>query len=117
MHYLDWVAVFVARVEPSDAGEARRRKRHHHNGWLPMQTGKSSEQGGKSDTNEALLNSLTTLVRTNGAAVSHLGARRVVMSKFVDAVLRHLTAAQCAAVTKSLRCGVYRCLTPLRISL
>ncbi len=82
-----------------------------------MQTGKSSEQGGKSDTHEALLNSLTTLVRTNGAAVSRLGARFVVMSKFVDAVLRHLTAAQCAAVTKSFRYGVYRCLTPLRISL
>ncbi|CAB3807812.1 hypothetical protein [Paraburkholderia caffeinilytica] len=71
-----------------------------------MLTGRSSEQGGKSDTPEALLNSLTTLERTNGAAVSHPGARLVVVSEFVGPVLWHLTAAPCAAVTKLFRCRV-----------
>lgn len=55
---------------------------------------------------DALLKSLTILVTSNGHAISRFGAQVVVMSKFLDATFPHLTATQCAEITKSFRHGI-----------
>jgi hypothetical protein len=54
----------------------------------------------------ALLKSLTTLVMSNSNAVSRFGARTVVLTKFLDATLPHLTASQCADIVRSFRRGI-----------
>ncbi|WP_063769066.1 hypothetical protein [Paraburkholderia heleia] len=47
-----------------------------------------------STSDEMLLNSMTALVSAHGKAISRFGASVVVMSKFVEAVLPQLSAAQ-----------------------
>ncbi|MFM0618170.1 hypothetical protein PQR37_29365 [Paraburkholderia nemoris] len=51
----------------------------------------------------ALLKSLTTLVASNSETISSFGAQIVVMGNFLDATFPHLTAVQCAKITKSFR--------------
>jgi hypothetical protein len=50
--------------------------------------------------------SWATMVEEYGDAVSRIGARMVVLCKFVDAVLPELTAAQCTQIDQSFRRGV-----------
>lgn len=55
---------------------------------------------------DALLQSLTTLVMSNGKAVSRFGAQVVVMKNFIDATIPHLTATQRAEIAKAFRQGI-----------
>ena len=55
---------------------------------------------------DVLLKSLTTLVASNGNAISSLGAKTVVLTKLIDATFPHLTASQCTAISKSFRNGI-----------
>ncbi|HEV3426192.1 MAG TPA: hypothetical protein VG105_20855 [Paraburkholderia sp.] len=49
---------------------------------------------------DALLSSLSTLVATNGKAMSRFSAQVMVMKQFLAAAFPNLTAAQCAEITK-----------------
>lgn len=53
-----------------------------------------------------LVGSWAEMVEGYGEAVSRIGARMVVLCKFVDAVLPQLTAAQCDEIDRSFRRGV-----------
>ncbi|PXW17528.1 hypothetical protein [Paraburkholderia caballeronis] len=55
---------------------------------------------------ELLLQSMTTLVNSHSKAVSRFGASVVVMSKFIEAVLPLLTAAQIESLLASFRARV-----------
>ncbi|KAE8758432.1 hypothetical protein FSO04_18760 [Paraburkholderia madseniana] len=52
---------------------------------------------------DALLTSPTNVVSSNCKAVSRLGAQVVVMCKLLDTTLPHLTATQCAEISKAFR--------------
>lgn len=49
---------------------------------------------------------MSEVVLSNTEAMARLGARDVVMSRFLDAALQHLTASQCTEITKLFRCGI-----------
>jgi hypothetical protein len=53
-----------------------------------------------------ILDRLNQFVTSNTTAVSTLGARVMVLGKFLDAALPHLTVLQRVAVTRSFRQGV-----------
>jgi len=53
-----------------------------------------------------VLNQMSELVTANTKTIGVLGARAIVLGKFFNAVLPHLTTAQCVEVTKSFRKGV-----------
>ncbi|MEX3956695.1 hypothetical protein [Trinickia sp. EG282A] len=53
-----------------------------------------------------MVGSWAEMVEGYGEAVSRIGARMVVLCKFVDAVLPQLTAVQCADIDQSFRRGV-----------
>jgi hypothetical protein len=55
---------------------------------------------------DALLQSLTTLVMSNGKAVSRFGAQVMVMRNFIDVALPHLTTTQRAEIAKAFRQGI-----------
>jgi len=53
-----------------------------------------------------MLGKMAQLVTANTKTVSALGARAMVLGKFLDAVLPYLTTSQRAEVTKSFRQGI-----------
>lgn len=55
---------------------------------------------------DALLQSLTDLLMSNGKAVSRFGAQVVVMRKFIDATFPLLTATQREEIAKAFRHGI-----------
>lgn len=55
---------------------------------------------------DCIAGSWADMVEEYGDAVSRIGARMVVLCKFVDAVLPQLTAAQCTEIDRSFRRGV-----------
>ena len=57
------------------------------------------------NANDAL-DSMARAVNANSRAVSLLGARAIVLSKFLEAILPQLTAAQRTAAIMPFRCGV-----------
>lgn len=52
------------------------------------------------------LEAWANLAEENGKAISRIGARTVVLCKFVDAVLPQLTAAQCRQIDPLFRQGI-----------
>ncbi|HEY4803432.1 MAG TPA: hypothetical protein VIH96_12525 [Paraburkholderia sp.] len=59
-----------------------------------------------STSDEMLLHSMTALVSAHGKAISRFGASVVVMTKFVEAVLPQLSAAQVERTIQAFRAHV-----------
>ena len=58
------------------------------------------------DANDALIEHLSKIVTVNTRTISTLGARAMVLGKFLDAVLPRLTTVQRAETAKSFRHGI-----------
>jgi hypothetical protein len=71
-----------------------------------LRTGKLFERLRELDNSDEMLNKIAQLVSANTNAVSMVGARAMVLGKFLDAALPHLTPLQRAAVTQSFRQGI-----------
>ena len=57
----------------------------------------------ESETPAEATHALERSLRAHADAVSYLGARTTVLSRFLDLTLPHLTAAQCQVIAASLR--------------
>lgn len=69
--------------------------------------GMSSERSRElDDANDALIEHLSKIVTVNTRTISTLGARAMVLGKFLDAVLPRLTTVQRAETAKSFRHGI-----------
>jgi hypothetical protein len=58
------------------------------------------------DANHALIEHMSKIVAINTRTISALGARAMVLGKFLDAVLPRLTTAQRAETAESFRHGI-----------
>ena len=58
------------------------------------------------DANDALIEHMSVIVTVNTRTISMLGARAMVLGKFLDAVLPRLTTVQRAETAKSFRHGI-----------